>query len=569
MEKGVKNTPKVQLFISCRNLTNSLKSGHFVTVFCRSKNSEPIDQGQTEVILNDANPDFISNFILDYCFEEQQYIQFKLYKANHDEEIKNFSIGDLECTLGELIGSQGQETKKSLIHQSSNQISGEIIIRVEEVNSLANEEILINFSALNLVDKTHWCLCHRFSPMFYLSRLMENGVFQKVYCSDFAEGTNVNWDTVIISSQDLCNGDLSRPIMFELYDHHSRKTHKLIGNFKFSIEQITEKNQEKFEILDLTNQKFDYRNSGIIIVSNVQVNRKYSFLEYISAGSQINLIIAVDFTSSNGNQLLTDSLHYISPSKQNQYQSALQSVGEILLNYDSDKLVPMFGFGGKVNEKLSHFFPLNFNIQNPSVHGMDGIMKTYEKALNSVQLDGPSNFEEVILNAVKMAESANVCQENQQYFILLILTDGEIHDIQQTIDWIVRGSDAPLSIIIIGVGSSKFTKMKILDADIVPLIDSNGKKMTRDIVQFVPYQKFKDSAIGLAKEVLAEIPREIVNYYKIKGITPQIYRENPRMATSASDILFEDSEFANLIPRKGARRSTYMDTCSTLNSPKI
>jgi vacuolar-type H+-ATPase subunit F/Vma7 len=39
----------------------------------------------------------------------------------------------------------------------------------------------------------------------------------------------------------------------------------------------------------------------------------------------------------------------------------------------------------------------------------------------------------------------------------LILTDGVINDIQKTIDEVVRGSDLPLSIVIVGVGNADFS----------------------------------------------------------------------------------------------------------------
>jgi Copine len=39
----------------------------------------------------------------------------------------------------------------------------------------------------------------------------------------------------------------------------------------------------------------------------------------------------------------------------------------------------------------------------------------------------------------------------------LILTDGVINDIQNTIDEVVRGSDLPLSIVIVGVGNADFS----------------------------------------------------------------------------------------------------------------
>ena len=56
--------------------------------------------------------------------------------------------------------------------------------------------------------------------------------------------------------------------------------------------------------------------------------------------------------------------------------------------------------------------------------------------------------------------------------MLLIITDGIIHDMRQTIDAIVEGSNQPMSIIIIGVGQANFKDMEILDADDVVLYNS-------------------------------------------------------------------------------------------------
>jgi len=60
-------------------------------------------------------------------------------------------------------------------------------------------------------------------------------------------------------------------------------------------------------------------------------------------------------------------------------------------------------------------------------------------------------------------------------------------------------------------------------------LDSDDKKLTvgtqvavRDIVQFVPFRKYQgnDAAYDLAQEVLAEVPRQLVEYMKSKGIVP-------------------------------------------------
>ncbi|RZC53350.1 hypothetical protein C5167_012206 [Papaver somniferum] len=57
-----------------------------------------------------------------------------------------------------------------------------------------------------------------------------------------------------------------------------------------------------------------------------------------------------------------------------------------------------------------------------------------------------------------------------KYFVVLIVTDSVVTDLQETIDSLVRASDSPLSILIFGVGGADFKAMEILDA-------GNGKHL--------------------------------------------------------------------------------------------
>lgn len=121
---------------------------------------------------------------------------------------------------------------------------------------------------------------------------------------------------------------------------------------------------------------------------------------------------------------------------------------------------------------------------------------------------GPTHFSGVLKMVNDMAEKERVSQQNQKYFIKLLITDGIINDMQKTIDEIVRGSSLPLSIIIVGVGKEDFSSMETLDADEEPLYSQALKKtMERDIVQFVPFQKYKGNPLMLAQETLAEVPK--------------------------------------------------------------
>eukprot|EP00343_Euplotes_focardii_P003941 CAMPEP_0205818164 /NCGR_PEP_ID=MMETSP0205-20121125/25427_1 /ASSEMBLY_ACC=CAM_ASM_000278 /TAXON_ID=36767 /ORGANISM="Euplotes focardii, Strain TN1" /LENGTH=109 /DNA_ID=CAMNT_0053110187 /DNA_START=687 /DNA_END=1012 /DNA_ORIENTATION=- len=101
----------------------------------------------------------------------------------------------------------------------------------------------------------------------------------------------------------------------------------------------------------------------------------------------------------------------------------------------------------------------------------------------------------------------------RMYHVLLILTDGDIHDMPITKDIIVEGSEYPLSIIIVGLGENSFDKMIELDGDDVILRNTRGEPTKRDIVQFVKFNEFRHkSKQALAEEVLEEVPEQVISY---------------------------------------------------------
>jgi len=116
--------------------------------------------------------------------------------------------------------------------------------------------------------------------------------------------------------------------------------------------------------------------------------------------------------------------------------------------------------------------------------------------------------------------SQNKAEGSNEYTILLILTDGEIHDMEQTINCLIKSAQLPLSVIIIGVGKADFTNMVILDGD-DGLFNADGVKAERDLVQFVPFREFQGNSELLAKRVLEEIPTQVVEYYTNQNILPR------------------------------------------------
>uniref|UniRef100_A0AAX7SP70 Copine VIII n=1 Tax=Astatotilapia calliptera TaxID=8154 RepID=A0AAX7SP70_ASTCA len=319
------------------------------------------------------------------------------------------------------------------------------------------------------------------------------------------------WQAFKIPVRALCNGDYDRSIKVEVYDWDRDGGHDFIGEFSTSYREMS-RSQSQFHVYEVT-------------LLSCLVDTELSFLDYIRGGTQINFTVAIDFTASNGNPSQPTSLHYMSPYQLNDYAMALRAVGEIIQDYDSDKMFPALGFGAKLppDGRVSHEFALNGNPQNPYCTGIEGVMEAYYQSLKSVRLYGPTHFSPVINHVARYASAVT---DGSQYFILLIISDGVITDMAQTKESIVNASSLPMSIIIVGVGPAEFDEMIELDGD-EERISSQGRYAERDIVQFVPFRDYIDrrgnhilSMARLAKEVLAEIPDQFLSYMRTRGIKP-------------------------------------------------
>jgi hypothetical protein len=126
-------------------------------------------------------------------------------------------------------------------------------------------------------------------------------------------------------------------LQVQLYLHSKEGSHKLLSTHETTIMGLIEGK-------DIINFKGFKDEEFYVKVSKCALITVPSFLDYINAGLDMNLVIGVDFTGSNGNPLSPGSLHYIHSSN-NEYMSAIFEVSQILLNFDSDKQVPLFGFG--------------------------------------------------------------------------------------------------------------------------------------------------------------------------------------------------------------------------------
>ena len=412
-----------------------------------------------------------------------------------------------------------------------------ISVTAEEI--ITNREVLsFNLRAKDLTAKDFFGF-GKSDPFLTISRSTEYGEWTVVHRTEVIKSNlKPEWQPFSLSITALCNADHNRPIKFSVDDWNMNGSHAHIGEIVTTVAELVEYGRSASHgsphIIPFVNQKKKskkggkYKNSGFLHLITCKLETIPTFLDFISNGTELSFTVAVDFTASNGNPQDSRSLHYINPSgAPNQYVAAIKAVGEIIQDYDSDKMFPALGFGARIppDGKVSHEFFLNLT-SDPHCNGVDGILAAYHQSLYNVQLYGPTNFSYVIRHVARFARAYQADPSN--YFVLLIITDGIITDMDATKSAIIDASNLPLSIIIVGVGNEDFSAMEELDSDDA-LLSHNGRTAKRDIVQFVEMQKFV-TGVGthqlswnkehLAREVLFEIPEQLVSYMKSKKFQP-------------------------------------------------
>ncbi|ETO15007.1 copine III [Reticulomyxa filosa] len=347
-----------------------------------------------------------------------------------------------------------------------------------------------------------------------------------------------------------------------VWDWDKDGSHNFIGETQANLNFL----QSNFRAeLENTNKKV--KKIGILKVVELKSTLSYSLLDYMIGGLDMSLMVAIDFTGSNGHPANPQSLHYL-----------ITKLWKPLTKIKNQKLKKKKK-GAKFSDgSVSHDFALNGNEADPEVSGIHGIEEVYIKALKSVQLYGPTYFNAILQKAIAIATAGHSnAQKKMQYFTLLILTDGVINDFKETKDLLVfffffkqtvfaffrkrRGCTyvyvyldkkkknllvlflivmaankyLPLSIIIVGVGLADFSQMTALDGDDGGLRNSKGVPAKRDIVQFVSLREYSQpitneagQVIGftntrfadLSKETLRELPEQCISYAKFHKLLP-------------------------------------------------
>ncbi|OWM65520.1 hypothetical protein CDL15_Pgr009110 [Punica granatum] len=375
----------VQLFLSargCHGLFSQIESDPLLVIYVRGRDGAVQEVGRTEVVLNSFNPTWITKHTMAFQFEVVQTLIFRVYDVDtpfHNVEVKMLKL-DEQQFLGEATCALSQ-----IVTKSSRSLTLDLVPGTEAADS---------------------------DPFLVISKIVENGIPIPICKSEVIKNDpRLAWKSVFLNIQQV--GSKDSPLVIECFNFNSNGKHDLVGKVQKSLvdlERLHSSGQGE-NLFYPTSSGNNYQNKILksqLFVDTFNESIQCSFLDYLAEGFELNFMVAIDFTASNGNPRLPDSLHYIDPSGHpNAYQRAVLEVGEVLQFYDTDRRFPAWGFGARpIDGPVSHCFNLNGSSNYCEVEGIQGIMMAYMSALLNVSLAGPTLFGPVITNAALLASQS-------------------------------------------------------------------------------------------------------------------------------------------------------------------
>lgn len=578
---------KIALQLQARDLPNLDTHGRsdpFVVVYRKIKSAEPSSSssastsedkwerlGSTETVYNNLNPKWASIFIIEYRFGTNSILRFAIYDRDcaEDDITRHDYIGDVQCTVAQIVLADNQRLEcpvRNYELAASGTNVGTLIIRAEEQKGDLGETVTFQFAASSLRRARR--------PFYVLYRKNQNDAdFAPVVYSEVHQRYSRNQTTtfrpVTKSIARLVNNDQDRELMLEFYDYDRHGEHYRGGSVTFTLKSVRQKMSSPGGTATFTLRKLRSRgqiiDAGVVTVKKCDFSIPYSFVDYLHSGVVINVVVAVDMSNTNGDPQVPNSLHYNNRRIPNEYVVALREAGNVLAAYTTKETFRTYGFGAVLpNEfETSHCFALTGNTMEPVCYGIPGLIETYYRALNTVAPYEPCLYGPVLEHVIRTVREDNERDYRSSYTILLLVTDGDFADFEDVANLICGAADLPLSIVIVGVGNSDFVQLERLDGDEERLCSSDGTPCARDIVQFVQFHKHRYNPTQLSREVLDEIPDQLVSYMRSRSIRP----DDIKAAQPASQISPRRGPYYPEATMRPARRNSSVSLTNASGSP--
>ncbi|KAI9184137.1 hypothetical protein H9P43_003190 [Blastocladiella emersonii ATCC 22665] len=543
---------QVDLFFACKDLVGNglgYKCNPVILLYLVPQEGVPVLLGRTERIEASTHPMFTTPIMVDYSFESTQLLRVVVLDAPSEATVDGYTLqhvlGEKDFAFGEMLrADSGIFTVKPA--KQGRAVGQVAITPVPRINS---ESLHLTLAGEKLDKKDFFGSS---DPYFVVYRLLDNGEKHEVYRSEtIMNNINPTWDPVKLPLSHLVNVSdpkhLERSICITVFDWDRDTEDDIIGSTTVRLAALV--SGAAFSLINHKKlHKSRYENSGKLYVRRADTVRDYSFTDYLRGGAEISVDVAIDFSSHNGGGGGAASPHELDPSGAfNDYERALDAVLTVLQPYDADQHIPVYGFGATMPGfalDRSDDFHASGDASSPYVTGKPEVLAAYRHAAKLASPLPTAHLAPIISKFSYTLETTRASSP-LAYHILLILTQGAVADVD-AIAAAVRHTAAanlPLSVVVVGVGNGEFADLQRLDATLVPrevepvaadkkksknkedkADGDNAAAVARDIFHFVRFNEFagRDRSELLTRELLRQIPSQVVDYFQRAGVVPNI-----------------------------------------------
>ena len=161
--------------------------------------------GRTECIFDNLNPHFVTNFDVDYMFEENQQFLVEAYDIDDESQPNNLQaqeyIGSVEFQMHQVVTALDQ-TYSAKVQNPSRKHNGTLKITGEEKQR--------NHGSQTAVIKIQGSITQESGPVFFiLWKFLSPGKYKPVYKSEIKsqERGKQNWNEISLDLHTICSDD--------------------------------------------------------------------------------------------------------------------------------------------------------------------------------------------------------------------------------------------------------------------------------------------------------------------------------------------------------------------------
>lgn len=242
-------------------------------------------------------------------------------------------------------------------------------------------------------------------------------------------------------------------------------------------------------------------------------------LSLLADGVSIVPFFIIDFTASNGAYLDELSRHSYKNGT-NDYMKIMIQIGSIMESFSlkQETRLYCFGFGAKWlqygHQNVSFDFTLTGNNDLPYVKNTRKLIKEYMNVACSSEFLGPTEIAPSLTKCSSIV--ARQARKSRKYSVFFVILDDDPQDLLSIYDVLLNSYKLPISIVIIGVGSSNFKSQDYFN---IANLKEKIKKQDlhtedlRDMVIFLNYNDYCTNMWDITKIIMERLKRHIINFY--------------------------------------------------------